>query len=301
MKRRCSPRIRPKRDCMADASMSRRIAVNGIEMAYEEHGSGTRPFVLLHGFTGSRLDFAPRIAELAALGRVVLPDLRGHGASTNTGAADGYSLDQLALDLIAFLDALGIDRCDLLGHSMGGMVALRAVLARPERFASLVLMDTSARVPDKLSRAAIDLGARVALEAGMQPFATILRARSSSPDADRTAADRRLEAEWGDRYWTDWRFPNYHAMDPHAFAALGAALFDQLPLTARLGEIHCPTLVMVGSGDTGFLLAADELEQGIPGARLVVIPDAGHQPQLENPSAWLAALRDHLARAREAV
>ena len=281
--------------------MSRRIAVNGVEMMYEEHGSGTRPFVLLHGFTGSRRDFAPRIAELAALGRIVLPDLRGHGESTNTGTADGYTLDQLVLDLLAFLDSLGIPRCDLLGHSMGGMVALRAVLAQPERFASLVLMDTSARAPADLSRDAVELAARVAREAGMPQLATILRARASSPEAARTDADRRLEDAWGDRYWDEWRLPNYHAMDPFAFGALGAALFDQPPLVARLGEIHCPTLVLVGSGDTGFLGAADELAQAIPGARLAVVPDAGHQPQLENPAAWLAALQEHLARARESV
>jgi pimeloyl-ACP methyl ester carboxylesterase len=133
------------------------------------------------------------------------------------------------------------------------------------------------------------------------PLATILRARASSPEAGRTDADRRLEAEWGERYWTDWRFPNYHAMDPFAFGALGAAMLDQLPLAARLCEIRCPTRVLVGSGDTGFRSAADELTQGIPGAQLTVIPEAGHQPQLENPAAWLAALRYHLARARKSV
>jgi len=286
---------------MAERSTSRRIAVNGIEMAYEEHGSGTRPFVLLHGFTGSRRDFTPRAAELAANGRVVLPDLRGHGESTNTGSGEGYSFDQLAQDLFAFLDALGIAHCDLLGHSMGGMVALRAVLAQPQRFASLVLMDTSARAPADLAREPIEVAARIAREAGMVPLAAILRARASSPEAGRTDADRRLEAEWGDRYWTDWRFPNYHAMDPIAFGALAAAMLDQLPLAARLGEIRCPTLVLVGSGDTGFRSAADELATAIPGARLAVIPDAGHQPQLESPAAWLAALRDHLARARGSV
>ena len=281
--------------------MTKRVSVNGIEIAYQEHGSGTRPFVLLHGFTGSRRDFAPRVAELAAQGRVVLPDLRGHGESTNTGEVSGYTFDQLARDLLGFLDALGIERCDLLGHSMGGMVALRATLSWPERFASLVLMDTSARVPDNLARDAIELAARVAREAGMPQLATILRARASSPEAGRTDADRRLEAEWGDRYWDEWRLPNYHAMDPHAFGALGAALFDQTPLGARLAEIRCPTLVMVGSGDTGFLAAANELVRDIPGARLARIPNAGHQPQLENPAAWLAALGDHLARARGSV
>lgn len=281
--------------------MSERVTVNGIEIAYEEHGGGTRPFVLLHGFTGSRRDFAPRVAELAAFGRVVLPDLRGHGDSTKTGDASGYSFDQLVADLLAFLDALEIARCDLLGHSMGGMVALRAALQRPERFASLVLMDTSARVPDDLAREPIELAARIAREAGMPQLAALMRARSSSPEASRTDADRRLEAEWGERYWDEWRFPNYHAMDPHAFGALGAELFDQTPLGARLAEIRCPTLVLVGSGDTGFLAAADELVRDIPDARLALIPEAGHQPQLENPAAWLAALGDHLARVRGAV
>ena len=281
--------------------MSRSVAVNGIEIAYEEHGGGTRPFVLLHGFTGSRRDFAPRAAELAALGRVVLPDLRGHGDSTNTGTEAGYTFDQLAADLLAFLDALGIERCDLLGHSMGGMIALRAALRWPERFASLVLLDTSARVPDDLAREPIELAARIAREAGMPQLAKLLRARSSSPEAGRTDADRRLEAEWGDRYWDEWRFPNYHAMDPQAFGALGAELFDQAPLGARLAEIRCPTLVLVGSGDTGFLAAANELVRDIPGARLAVIPEAGHQPQLENPAAWLAALGEHLARVRRSV
>jgi pimeloyl-ACP methyl ester carboxylesterase len=277
------------------------VTVNGIEIAYEEHGGGTRPFVLLHGFTGSRRDFAPRVAELAALGRVVLPDLRGHGDSTKTGDANGYSFDQLAADLLAFLDALEIERCDLLGHSMGGMVALRAALCWPERFASLVLMDTSARVPDNLAREPIELAARIAREAGMPQLAKLMRARAASPEASRTDADRRLEAEWGDRYWDEWRFPNYHAMDPHAFGAFGAELFDQTPLGARLAEIRCPTLVLVGSGDTGFLAAADELVRDIPDARLARIPEAGHQPQLENPAAWLAALGDHLARVRGAV
>jgi pimeloyl-ACP methyl ester carboxylesterase len=162
-------------------------------------------------------------------------------------------------------------------------------------------MDTSARVPDNLAREPIELAARIAREAGMPQLAKLMRARSSSPEASRTDADRRLEAEWGDRYWDEWRFPNYHAMDPHAFGAFGAALFDQIPLGARLAEIRCPTLVLVGSGDTGFLAAADELVRDIPDSRLARIPEAGHQPQLENPSAWHSALRDHLARVRGAV
>jgi 2-succinyl-6-hydroxy-2,4-cyclohexadiene-1-carboxylate synthase len=67
---------------------------------------------------------------------------------------------------------------------------------------------------------------------------------------------------------------------------------------ARLGEIRCPTLVMVGEQDRPFLPAAEELARGIPRARHVVIEGAAHSPQLESPESWLAAVRDHLARAR---
>ena len=86
-------------------------------------------------------------------------------------------------------------------------------------------------------------------------------------------------------------------MDPEAFV-LALELVDQPALTDRLHEIACPTLVMVGEQDVGFLAPADELVRGIRGATKVVIPAAAHSPQLENPPAWIAAIRQHLERVR---
>jgi pimeloyl-ACP methyl ester carboxylesterase len=278
--------------------MTKRVAVNGIEMAYEEYGWGSRPLVLVHGFTGSRRDFLWRFEELAELGRFVALDLRGHGDSTNTGDAASYTLEQLACDLLGFLEAAGIESCDLLGHSMGGMAVLRAALADPSRIASLVLMGTSARCPDGLPRPLIELAGRVAIEAGTQRIVEIMHARASDPNADRSEADRRLEAEWGEEYWTAWRYPNFRAMDPVAYGALGAAMLDQESLLPRLGELCRPTTVLFGSGDRSFLEPSAELLRGIPGARSAEIPGAGHQPQLENPRAWVEAIRDHLTQAR---
>lgn len=277
--------------------MARRTAVNGIEMEWEEHGAGGRALVLVHGFTGSRRDFAPRVAALAALGRTVLPDLRGHGGSTKTGDPSGYTLEQLARDLVVFLDATGLAGCDLLGHSLGGMVALRAALAAPDRIGSLILMDTAARAPE-LPAERFALARRVVAAAGLEALLELMR-RLPPDDAGRTAADRRLEAAWGEGYWTEWRVPNFRAMDPVAYGALGEALFAQAPLGSGLGAIRAPTLVMVGAEDEGFLAAADELAAGIPGARRVTIAGAGHQPQLEAPAAWLAAIREHLAQVRD--
>jgi non-heme chloroperoxidase len=277
--------------------MAKRVTLDHVEMAYEEFGGGTRPLVVVHGFTGSRRDFSWRFAELAQLGRTIVPDLRGHGESTHTGDASSYTLEQVAADLVAFCDALGIESCDLLGHSMGGMAALRVALAAPARVASLVLMDTSAHCPSGIPRSIIELAGRIAIEAGTRRLVEIMRERAPN-EASRTDADRRLEAAWGEGYWTEWRYPNFASLDPVAYGAFGKSILDQGTLAPRLGEIRCPTLVLVGTGDTQFLDAADELAAGIPGARRVDVPDAGHQPQLENPATWIAALRDHLASVR---
>lgn len=278
--------------------MSTRFAeVNGVRLAYEDHGAGERPLVLVHGFTGSRDDFREHVPALARLGRTILPDNRGHGQSTDTGDPDTYSFEQLADDLGALLDTLGVGRCDLLGHSMGGMVALRFALAHPERIASLVLMDTAARAPDGVPRAAFAAGGSIARSDGMATLAKLLRGRALD-DPKRPLASRRVEAEMGsDVYWERQR-RRIEAMDPEAFATLGLLLVDQEPVTHRLGEILSPTTVIVGDEDLPFLAPAEELVRGIRGARLVTIPNAAHSPQLENPPAWFAAVEEHLGRAR---
>src|SRR4051812_3031315 len=128
--------------------MTERVQVNGVELAYEVHGSldtGAIPFLLVHGYTGSRLDWIDVIDRLAADRPVIAYDHRGHGESTNTGDAATYTFAQLTDDLAGFIRQLELRRYDLLGHSMGGMVALRHMASGPVNVRSLVLMDTSAR------------------------------------------------------------------------------------------------------------------------------------------------------------
>jgi len=274
-----------------------RIRANGIEIAYEDHGSGERPLLLVHGFTGFRHDFEPQLSALAQRGRVLAPDLRGHGESAKTGDEAGYTLIQLAEDLLGFLDALGVERCDLLGHSMGGMLALRAALRAPDRIASLLLMDTAPGPLGFVDRTLLELAARVGREAGMAALAQILRARAKD-DPGRGVPDRRLEEEWGEeRFWA-WRSARLAAMDPVAYEALGRALVEQEDLSHRLAEIGCPTEVLVGELDHDFRAPSEALARAIPAARLTVLPEAGHQPQHEAPEAWLRAVVGHLERVR---
>jgi pimeloyl-ACP methyl ester carboxylesterase len=255
--------------------------------------------VLVHGFTGFRQDFAPVLdALLPHAGRIVTLDLRGHGASTNTGDEGTYTLDALASDLLAALDALEIAACDLLGHSMGGMLVQRVALAAPARVASLVLLSTSAEALGWIDENLLKLAAYVGREQGMAKLAEILRARGPE-DASRSEPDRRIEREWGaERFWA-WRTARIVATDPAAYQALGLAMKHAPDYRARLAAIACPTSAIVGALDREFADASPRMAAAIPGARQVLLPEAGHQPQLEAPEAFIRAVGEHLARVRK--
>jgi 2-succinyl-6-hydroxy-2,4-cyclohexadiene-1-carboxylate synthase len=276
-----------------------RVRRGGVELEVEEHGAGPRPFVLVHGFTGSRDDFREMLPRLAARGRTLALDLRGHGGSTNTGDPAGYDLDTLRDDVLAVLDAVGAPRCDLLGHSMGGMVALRLVLAAPERVASLVLMDTAPGPVDRAARRFFEVGAKIARESGMEALAALARAAAERDPGRPPSVRRTIERIGPDAWWPRQR-AKLAAMDPVAFETLGLALTDHASAEERLGEIRCPTLVLVGSEDAPFLAPSARMARAIPGAHHVVIEGAAHSPQLESPEAWLDAVLGHLERARRA-
>lgn len=276
------------------------ISVAGLRLAYQECGGDGRPLLLVHGFTGNRNDFREHYAALCTMGRTISYDHRGHGESENAGAAAAYGFARLAEDLKEVVDALDLTEIDLLGHSMGGMVALRYALAHPGDVASLILMDTSARAPDGFQRFIFEAGGGLAIAEGMDRLAEIASSFARE-DPNRPAASMAFERRIGtEAYWQRHR-DRMRAMDPYAFGVLGLEICDQAPLTERLSEITCPTTIIVGEQDGPFLQPSEEMEAAIPGARRVVIPDAAHSPQLENPSAWLAAMRDHLRWARRTI
>lgn len=259
------------------------VSADGTALAMEQVGAGT-PFLMVHGFTGAKEDFADHAACFARHSTVLTFDLRGHGASDHPADLESYSFDLLAADTLAVADAHGAERFVLLGHSMGGMVALRVVLEHPERVAGLVLMDTAPGKPQGIDADMAEVAAQLALEDGMAELRILLDAANPlGSEADqRVRAERPGYIEFGARKWA--------AVEPAAYAALLREIVHQPDRLDAMRAISCPTLVIVGEQDEPFLDDSWAMAAAIPGAELLVIPDAGHSPQFENPDVWFPAV-----------
>jgi pimeloyl-ACP methyl ester carboxylesterase len=266
----------------------------GLEVRVEGEGPG---LVLVHGFGGAKEDFADQVPVLARRARVVTFDHRGHGESDGPADVAAYSLDRLAADVLTVADACGLERFRLLGHSMGGMTARRVVLGAPERVEALVLMDTSSGPVVGIDPDLIDGAAEYGLAEGKDALKELL---DSAPVLDTPAYEQLLEGRAGYREFQDAKWEALSVVMWCAMARDLAHQPQQLPLLAGVG---CPTLVIVGEQDTPFVGDSRAMAEAIPDARLVVIPDAGHSPQFENPEEWIAALAEFLDRidAPEAV
>jgi pimeloyl-ACP methyl ester carboxylesterase len=276
---------------------TRRLSLDGLEIDCDDLGeTDGLPIVLLHGFTGHRDDFETVRDRLAEWTRVIVPDLRGHGGARHGGGLEAHTFEALVGDVARVLEALDIPRCHLLGHSMGGMVALRFTLAYPERVASLVLMSTSHDVPTGMDADLLRKAGEIAIAKGMPRLQELSEKRQREGAAD-DPADRHIE-RWADRYWPHMR-KRYAAMDPDAYMGFGQAMATQSSLVDRLHEIACPTTILVGEDDRPFLPAAEAFEKGVSGAVRFTIPNAGHHPHQENPDAWWNAMEDHWRRVRD--
>jgi 3-oxoadipate enol-lactonase len=267
---------------------------DGVALEVTNTGSGPG-LLLVHGFGGAKEDFADHVDALAARHRVVTFDHRGHGESDDPPGADAYSLDRLAADVLGVAGALGIDTFRLLGHSMGGMVARRVVLAAPERVAGLVLMDTSPGPIPSLDPELADLAAGIMLDQGKD----VLKPMLDEAGTLESPAHLRLLAERPEL--VEYELRNWQALSPVMWATMLREIVHQPDQLALLAGVGCPTLVIVGEQDTPFVSASHDMAATIPGAELVVVRDAGHSPQLENATEWFDALDGFLLGVERAT
>jgi pimeloyl-ACP methyl ester carboxylesterase len=218
-------------------------------------------------------------------------DQRGHGDSTNTGDPATYTIDQLVADLAAVIEDRNLAPLHLLGHSMGGIVAMPYAVANPHTLRSLVLMDTFAAPTGGIPASWIDFVVGEAREKGMTAVAELfLSYVDQAPGADKLTPERRDDLRGRIRH----KLTN---MDVEALDRLGRGIGEFESMLDGLATLSMPVTVIVGEHDAGLREPADLLAKTIPGAVLEVIPAAGHSPQEDNAAAWLSAVRGHLSRA----
>lgn len=257
--------------------------VNGTEIHYEVHGTQGPWLTFSHSLACSSAMWTPQIAEFSKRHRVLAFDTRGHGRSDAPEGA--YTLEQLADDLDGLLKHLGIEKTHFCGLSMGGMIGQTYALKHPGVFQSLTLADTTSRYPAEGAALWSDR-INTARTQGMQPLVEPTLARWFTEAFRKERADivKTIGAQI--------------AATPVAGYAGCCEAIPKINVTARLKEIACPILVIVGEQDMGTPLAmAREIHENAPGSQLVVLSPAAHLSNLEQPEAFSRALADFLAKA----
>ncbi|MEV7042422.1 alpha/beta hydrolase [Amycolatopsis sp. NPDC051061] len=271
------------------------IEVGGTAFGYDEAGEGP-VVVLLHAAIGDRRMWDAQFTALAATHRVIRYDRRGFGET-----ADGPGEYAHYEDLLALLDARGIEQAALVGASMGGACALDAALAAPERITRLALLGsglTGHTWPDHM----LADFARLAAEA--VPADRFARYQAREGDVD--PADVRAMADANLRYLVAGPGRDVSVL-PAEMVALVREMCEQvyrhdwtapqwterIPDTRhRLGEITTPALVVIGTADApGLVELSHHLAASLPNAELVELPDTGHLPSMERPEEVTALLR----------
>jgi pimeloyl-ACP methyl ester carboxylesterase len=247
---------------------------DGVGIYYEVHGSG--PVLLLtHGYSATAEMWKGNIAALSKRHRLVTWDMRGHGRSDYPLDPLAYSEEATVADMAAILDAVGARKAIVGGLSLGGYMSLAFHRAHPERVAALLIIDTGPGFKKDDAREAWNKRAR---ETGDRYDREGLAALSSG-SAERASAVHR-------------------SADGLARAARGMLTQKNSAVIQSLPSIKVPSLVIVGADDTPFLAASDYMAAKIPGARKVVIANAGHASNIDQPKAFddaVASFLDGLA------
>jgi 3-oxoadipate enol-lactonase len=260
-----------------------KVQANGIELFYEESGTG-EPLLLIAGFGCDHTNWRKLVPLLASSYRLITFDNRGVGQSTSP--ATPYTIGQMAEDTIGLLDAIDLNSVHIAGHSMGGQIALELALACPGRVKSLILLSSCAKM-DGRGRTVIELW-------------------GDFPKLLDPATAIRLSLPW---IYTARFYATPGAIDEvikeilaNPFPPSASGIYQQsraimsFDASARLREIKCPTLVVVGDEDIlgGLSLSAD-LAHHIPGGQLVVLKQAAHGLLTEAPEVTAASMTDFLS------
>ncbi|HRC43741.1 MAG TPA: alpha/beta hydrolase [Nitrospira sp.] len=257
------------------------VSVNGHRIAYLDEGQG-HPVILIHGYGGSMWQWEYQQIPLAGQFRVITPDLIGSGLSDKPNL--DYRPEELIESIRSLMDALGLPTATLIGNSMGGGVAIGMALTHPDRVSRLVLIDSLPdHVRERLASPLMQRALNTSVPAWLARFgALFVGNRTMEAVLKEIIFDHTLvTAAVLDR-------SNRNRQREDMITPL-MSLRESLPLweqhfAPRLKDIPHSTLILWGEQDRLFPpQVGRDLQATIPQARLIIIPDAGHIPQWEQP------------------
>ncbi|HLJ52010.1 MAG TPA: alpha/beta fold hydrolase [Rhizomicrobium sp.] len=248
------------------------LARDGVNIYYETHGEG--PVILLsHGYSATSQMWRGQIEALSKKNKLVLWDMRGHGRSDYPEDQSLYSEEATVADMLALLDKVGAKTAIVGGLSLGGYMSLAFHASHPERVRALLIIDTGPGYKNDAARAGWNQNSLRTAERyekeGLGPL--------GNASAERATAQHR---------------------DAKGLARAGRGMLTQknARVIESLPNIKVPAIVIVGANDTPFLAASDYMTAKIPGAEKVVIPDAGHAANIDQPKAFNAAVESFIAK-----
>ncbi len=260
------------------------IMINGCNVAYEEHGTGTNTVLFLHDLFFNGRCFNQQIIALRDRYRCITLDLRGHGDSLVSAA--GFELDTLAHDVNQFIDVKRYGSCHLVGAGFGGAVAVKAALDRPERTSSLTLIGT-ALGDSTLEDSRLLRSKRLHIKLFGMRFVTkgLMRRAFSAQFINDSSQKEQL----------NHCRREFLKLDRRAMPNAISAYLARPPLLEELYKLRHPALIVGGSHDS--VISSDDFTQAqnmIDGARLTKIADAGHSVHIEKPNSVNPALLEFL-------
>jgi pimeloyl-ACP methyl ester carboxylesterase len=250
----------PEPAAMPKPDQSGYAPVNGIQMYYAVFGAGD-PILLIHGGLGHADIWASQVATMSKTHKVIVADSRGHGRSTRTEQPYGYDL--MASDYLALLDYLKIDKTALVGWSDGGIIGIDIALHHPERLTRLFAQ-----------------AANVTTD-GVDPG--VMTNKTFAAYIDRSGRDYKKMSKTPDQY--------------DAFVAQISHMWESEPAWAKeqLGKITTPTAIVAGDHDEAIKREHTEyMASVIPGAKLIILPNASHFAMLQAPDEYSQAALDFI-------
>jgi 3-oxoadipate enol-lactonase len=260
------------------------IEANSISMGYSEFGEGLSPIIFIHGFPFDKNMWQPQVEALKNTFHIITYDVRGFGKSTVEEIRTA-SIDIFAEDLIAFMNALHIEKAIVCGFSMGGYILLNALKRYPDRFSAIVLANTqcegdSPEGKEKRSETMLEIE-HYGLKSFTKNFIPKIFGDASikyKKQLVKTVAQGILDTS------------------PTAIIATLNALANRTETCSSLGQISVPTLIICGADDPVTpVQQAQYMQKNIPNAIIKVIKKASHMANMEQPNQYNKILFDFIS------